>query len=178
MLTDELRDLWNDLTTLNNGLKNLSASVILIAGDINGKVGKADEFEICIGKWTRGYRNDNGQKFVAWCENNNKFLCNTTFQHEQSHIATLSNSIINSNTNRVHHIFNQTDYIIMGKNQIQSMTDARSYSSTETNSDHRIVVTRFQVQWSKLNKKKPKQLCIPKFNTEKLKDPLTKELYQ
>ena len=56
MLTEELRDLCNDLTTLNNGLKNLSASVILIAGDINGKVGKAHEFEICIGKWTRGYR--------------------------------------------------------------------------------------------------------------------------
>ena len=42
-LSEELRDLYNDLTTLNNDLKNLSTSVILIAGDFNGKVGKADE---------------------------------------------------------------------------------------------------------------------------------------
>ena len=152
--------------------------MILIAGDFNEKVGKAEEFGTCIGKWTRGHRNDNGQKLFEWCENNNKFLCNTAFQHKQSDIATWSNSVINSNTNKVHRIYNQIDYTIMSKNQIQNMTDARSYSGTETNSDHRIVVTHFQVQWSKLYQKKPKQLCISKFNTEKLKDPLTKELYQ
>ena len=63
----------------------------------------------------------------------------------------------------------------MGKNQIQSMSDARAYSGTETNSNHRIIVTRFQIQWSKLYQKKPKQLCTSKFNAAKLKDPLTKE---
>ena len=44
---EELRDLSNDLTTLNNDLKDLSSSMILIAGDVNGKVGKEDEFETC-----------------------------------------------------------------------------------------------------------------------------------
>ena len=44
--------------------KNLSTSMILIAGDFNGKVEKADEFETCVGKWTRGHRKDNGQTFV------------------------------------------------------------------------------------------------------------------
>ena len=47
---EEHPDLYNDLTTLNNNLKNLSTSMILIAGDFNGKVGKADDFETCIGK--------------------------------------------------------------------------------------------------------------------------------
>ena len=46
--------------------------------------------------------------------------------------------------------------MIMGKNQIQSMTDAGLYSGTETNNGHRMVVIRFQVQWSKLYQKKPK----------------------
>ena len=32
-------------------------------------------------------------------------------------------------------IYNQTDYIIMGKNEIQSMTDARWYLGTENNTD-------------------------------------------
>ena len=120
---EELRDLYNDLTTLNNNLRNMSTSMILIAGD-NGKVGKADDLETCIGRWTRGQRNDNGQKLVEWCENNNKCLCNTAFQHKQSHIVTWSNSVISSNTNKVHRIYNKIDYIITDKNQMQSMTDA------------------------------------------------------
>ena len=45
---EELRDLYNYLTTLNDNLKNLSTSMILTAGDLNGKVRKADEFETCI----------------------------------------------------------------------------------------------------------------------------------
>ena len=48
--------------------------MILTGGGFNGKVGKADEFETCIEKWTRDHRNDNGQKLVEWCENNNKFF--------------------------------------------------------------------------------------------------------
>ena len=63
---EELRDLYNDRITFNNDLKNLSTLMILTAGDFNGK-------------WTRGHRNDNGQKLVEWCENNKKFLCNTVF---------------------------------------------------------------------------------------------------
>ena len=64
----------------------------------------------------------------------------------------------------------------MGKNQIKSMADARSYSGTEINSDQINVVTHLQVQWSKLYQKKPKISVL--LNTEKLRDPLTKELYQ
>ena len=38
---EKLCDLYNDLTTLNNNLKNLSIGIILIEGDFNGKDGKA-----------------------------------------------------------------------------------------------------------------------------------------
>ena len=62
---EESRNLYNDLTTPNNNLKNLSTSTILIAEYFIGKAGKADDFETCIGKWTLGQRNDNGQKLVA-----------------------------------------------------------------------------------------------------------------
>ena len=50
--SEELQDLHNDLTTLNNNLKNLSTSMILIVGNLNEKVGKENDFEICIGKLT------------------------------------------------------------------------------------------------------------------------------
>ena len=68
-------------------------------------------------------------------------------------------------------IYNETDYIIMGKSHIQNMADARwSSSGTQFNSDHWIVLTHFQVQWSKLYHKKPKQFCTSKFNTKKLNE--------
>ena len=62
---EESRNLYNDLTTPNNNLKNLSTSTILIAEYFIGKAGKADDFETCIGKWILGQRNDNGQKLVV-----------------------------------------------------------------------------------------------------------------
>ena len=86
---EELHALYNALTTFNNNLKNLSTSMFPIAGDFNGKVGKADDFETCIGKWTRGRRNDNGQKLVEWCDKNNKLLSNITFKHKQSHVRNM-----------------------------------------------------------------------------------------
>ena len=85
--SEELRIIYNDLTTLSNNLENLSTSTILTGGDFNGKVGKADDFATCKGKWIRGQRNDNEKKLVEWCENNT-FLWNTAFQHKLSHIAT------------------------------------------------------------------------------------------
>ena len=76
---EQLHNLYNDLTTLNNNLKNLLTSMFLVAGDLVGKVGKADDFETCIGKWTRGQINDNEQELVEWSEKNNNFFSNTAF---------------------------------------------------------------------------------------------------
>ena len=55
----------------------------------------------------------------------------------------MENSIINSNSNKVHHIYNWNDYIIMTKNQLQSMTDAQLYSGTKTKSNHRMFTYAF-----------------------------------
>ena len=72
--SEELQDLHNDLTTLNNNLKKLSTSMILIVGNLNEKVGKENDFEICIGKLTLSYRNDNTNK--------------ATEQHGQTQLST------------------------------------------------------------------------------------------
>ena len=175
---NEVRDMYIDLTNLQNEFKKLSTSVVILAGDFNGKVGPSEENESCIGKWTRGVRNENGQKLVEWCESNHKKICNTSFQHKQSHIATWSRSIIDRETNQTKQIYNQIDYIIMDKIQAQSMTDARSYSNTETDSDHRIVVTRFQLQWSKIYHQKTKQKTTTTYHTNLLMNLDIRERYQ
>ena len=65
-----------------------------------------------------------------------KIIIHFFVQHKQSYIATWSNSIIDSNTDKIRRIYNETDYIIMGKSHIQNMADARSFSGTQFNSDH------------------------------------------
>lgn len=51
-----------------------------------------------------------------------------------------SQTKINSETNRVKHVYNQIDYLMMKKSYTHNLTEARSYAGTETYSDHRLVV--------------------------------------
>ena len=76
-------------------------------------------------------------------------------------------------------IYNQIDYIIMNKNKVQTLTDARAYSGSETASDHRIVVARMQVLWSKIYNNKNVNNEEKRFNTNKLiNDKVIRENYQ
>jgi hypothetical protein len=52
--------------------------------------------------------------------------------------------------------------------------DSRAYSGTKTDSDHRLVMAKFNINW---NKKTPKYIKTKKFNFEKLKDRETRTKY-
>ena len=146
----EISQFYTDLTKTTTQLKKLSTSALFIAGDFNSKVGVKRDLETCIGSWSRGYRNENGQRLVDFCENNNKFVCNSVFQHKACHITTWSCKIPDNNTGKMRSIYNQIDYIMMDSDKIQTLIDSRSYGGTMTASDHRIVITRVQTSWSKL----------------------------
>lgn len=166
----------------NNTLKDLrklSTSIVFIAGDFNAKVGKPENTETCIGRWTTGTRNNNGMKLVQFCENNKLHVCNSSFAHKACHRTTWSGQFTEPN-GEVRKIYNQIDYILLHKNNIQSMIDARSCSGTETFSDHRIVVTRIHLSWSKMfNNKNQKLTNVSKLNTDKLiHDPTHRENYK
>lgn len=50
---------------LNNTIEeHKSTSTVLICCDFNSKVGKRKEFEMCLGNFSRGLRNSNGQSLV------------------------------------------------------------------------------------------------------------------
>ena len=46
----EVRDLHNNIHEITNKLKKLSTPVVLIAGDLNSKIGTSNGTERCIGK--------------------------------------------------------------------------------------------------------------------------------
>ena len=135
----------------------------------NAKISKSTGRENCVGRWFRGRRNNSGQHLIDFCENNDKFICNSTFCHSAKHITTWSTQIKNKQTNPVIKIYNQIDYIIMSRNQIGTLLDSRSYAGTETYSDHRMVVTTLEVIWCNLyNTNKNSSPVKRRFNTQKL----------
>ena len=124
--------------------------------------------ERCLGVWSRGIRNDNGSKLIDFCEERNLIVANSCFQHPAKHITTWSQQRTDTDTGAVNTIFNQIDYIICDQNHKHILTDARSYSGTETHSDHRLVVTRIEVNWAKMYLKKPTVQEEKRIDTEKL----------
>ena len=146
---NEIKKLYKDLDQLGNQLKKQATSATFIAGDFNAQVGKrTNNNERWLGVWSRGIRNDNGSKLIDFCEEKNLIVANSCFQHPAKHITTWSQQ--RTDTGAVNTIFNQIDYIICDQKHKHILTDARSYSGTETHSDHRLVVTRIEVNWAKM----------------------------
>ena len=69
----------------------------------------------------------------------------------------------------------QIDYTLVRKKHKSMLTNSRTYSGINTNSDHRLVMTKMNVQWSKAYKNKQNEEII---NMEKLKNEENKKKYQ
>jgi hypothetical protein len=119
-----------------------------------------------MGKHSRGRRNNSGNMLVNFCSANDLFICNSAFKHDAKHITTWSQHKKEKNTSKMITIFNQIDYIITTKQQAHAMKDSRSYSGTETSSDHRLVVTRTNIEWAKLYNRKTSRNNTKRFRTQ------------
>ena len=165
---NEIEKLYANLNKLCDQFEKQSTSVTIIAGDFNAKVGKSNQTETCLGAWSRGKRNDSGSKLIQFCEERKKIIANSCFQHPAKHITTWAQQRTIKETNTTKHIYNQIDYIILDQHKKQSLVDARTFSGTETHSDHRLLITRIEVNWAKLYKKALKTEFEKKFDTKKL----------
>jgi len=139
--------------SLNEAFSSIkSTSLILLAGDFNAKLGKpdcstdGDEVVQCVGSYSRGRRNYSGTRLADFCHSKGLFACNTAFQHHARHQTTWTGWRHNNQGGPSLPIYNQIDYIFCAQSQKQLFTDARSYSGTTLNSDHRLVVARARLQ--------------------------------
>ena len=176
----ELEEMYSQLSNLVNNINNLSSSLLFIAGDLNAKVGMPTGLEKCLGKFSRGRRNNSGESLVNFCDMNNLFVSNSGFQHPARHITTCTAPYKDKTTNKIIYSYTQIDYIILPQNKKQILTDARSYAGTEVNSDHRLVIARMETDLYKIYKIKNTNASIVKrYNTCKLvEDMQTRKEYQ
>ena len=150
----ELENLYDILNELINNFDNITSSTTVICGDFNAIVGRKPNHESsCLGRHSRGTRNASGQYLIDFCETNDFKIANTCFQHHARHITTWSQQRTNKNTNKIETIYNQIDYILVRMNRKQTLQDARSYSGTECDSDHRLVVCRMSIKSYKMYKR-------------------------
>ena len=82
---------YTTITSIKNS-SDTKSEIILIGGDFNGKVGKSlnsdGNQDPCLGRHSKGRRNESGQSLAGWCNIHNWFIWNTAFQRLSRHITT------------------------------------------------------------------------------------------
>ena len=104
----------------------------------------------CLGAWSKGRRNDNGEAFVEFCDQSDLIITNSLFQHASRHITTWQGYIRGLNEHESIPIHNQIDYITVSQRYKTSVKDARSWAGCTLSSDHRLVTMDLlapKLQW-------------------------------
>ena len=92
-------------------------------------------------------------------------------------MATWEQTRVNKENNKTVNVFNQIDYIICQTSQKNILMNARSYSGTQVNSDHRLVVARMRTEPYHLHKIRKQKTSRP-INTARLHDPEIRTNYE
>ena len=121
-----------------------SKCVLVVVGDFNAHTGNSYySYPQNIGKFNKGkVTNNNGYALLDYALTNKLVLTNTLFQHKGSHRTTWRSP---GNLS-----FHQIDYILTRNLYKPLVTNSRSYSGTETSSDHNLVKAEFNLKWSSL----------------------------
>ena len=102
--------------------------------------------------------NDNGERLVEMCYNNNLVIGNTIYPHKDIHKLTWKTP--DGRTT------NQIDYIIINGKWRRSLRDVRVYRGADIISDHFFVVSKVKLKLrkNKINQQ-TKKLDIPKLKS-------------
>ena len=99
-----------------------------------------------MGRHGKGSRNENVQAPVDWAIQEGAFLCNTAFQHPGRHWTTWTGWTKTTQGETKQPVYNQIDYVLSQMRLKSLWSDSRSYGAVETNSDHKIVVTKIDLK--------------------------------
>ena len=147
-----------------------NSSMSIIAGDFNSEIGPRTNDDTSIGSYSIGTRNENGEELINFCELNNLFVSNTSFQHKATHLYTWEQTRIIDSNKTVLHIKKAIDFIIIDRKFKHILRDSRVYRGTLSDSDHNLLVTQMNMSrsyiFSKTNKSSIQKSV--KYNTQLL----------
>ena len=111
-----------------------------------------------IGPFGLGIRNERGDTFAEWCEQNGQAVMNTWFKHHPRYLWTWKSPDEGTK--------NQIDYITINKRFRNSITQAKTRPGADCGSDHVPVMAVMKVKLRKLKKKKNSEYLEIKKLTE------------
>ncbi|XP_071965609.1 uncharacterized protein [Antedon mediterranea] len=133
-----------------------------------------------MGQHGKGTINSNGIALLEMAMRHKLLLTNTMFEHKMSHRTTWVMPVRvkphneKDGTPRRNPYRNQVDYIMIRKRNFNFVTNSRSYSRVDVETDHRIVKTQLRLQYFKM---KPKKKCRI-IDVENLNERTNQEKYQ
>ncbi len=135
--------------------------VLMVNGDLNAKVGSDNtNKEGVMGKHGLGVINENGQRFVDFCANNNLVIGGTIFPHKRIHKQTWVSP--DSMTR------NQIDHVTINRKWRSSLQDLRVYRGADVNSDHYLLIAKIKLKLK--NPDNSGEKSVRKYDVSKLKD--------
>ena len=153
-------DFYNKLISTTNSVGKKSF-MTLVVGDFNAEVGEKTDIDQCMGRFSLGKRNKNGQNLIDYCTNHDLTLSNTCFQHKKSRLITWQQTrIVNDRRVKVEKTL---DYICI-PTKFKHLQNSRSYQGTLTPSDHNLLITKINLElfqiFKNINKAKFKKCKI------------------
>ncbi|CAH2084447.1 unnamed protein product [Euphydryas editha] len=140
-----------------------------VIGDFNAKVGKEDIYSGVIGKESlHEETSDNGERICNFAVANNLFICGTKFPHKDVHKGTWKVP------GRI--MCNQIDHILYSKRRLSNVQDVRVYRGANCDSDHFLLVATLKEKTCRIKNTSGERR--KKWNTEKLEDDTTVDLYK
>jgi exonuclease III len=139
---------------------------IYLLGDLNAHIG-ADHLHwpICLGHHGIGNVNENGQRLLEFCSQNNLCITNTFFAAKPRHKVSWCHP-------RSGH-WHQIDFIITRRSHFNSVKKTRTFHSADCNTDHALVISK--VKAAPRRNHKQREPPKPKINITELKSDVAKE---
>lgn len=151
---------------------------IIMLGDFNARVGCKIGDKV-VGKFGEIQRNDNGEKLIDLCTQNNLKITNGFFEHKHIHRYTWTQP-----TRKLKTII---DYVITGQTTSTETMDVRVSRGAECGSDHHLLKAKFYFPYKSFTPKQEQkgeqreemEKCESrKYNLENFKEESIKYLYQ
>lgn len=167
---EELKD--NFYSALNSTLKNIrKQDIVIVMGDLNAKVGTDNAgCERHMGKNGLGVRNENGERFLEFCQSNDLTIGGTLFIHGDHHKYTWNSP--DGITK------NQIDHLAISSTWRTSLLDVRNRRGADIDSDHHLLVAEVRLKVSATRVSIDTARTGRRFDVSKLKDLVTSQVFK
>lgn len=150
--------------------------IICVLGDLNAKVGSDNaSLKHVMGTHGLGTRNDNGERFVEFCNARRMVIGGTLFQHKDCHKVTWRSS-------DQYGTANQIDHFAISRRFQKCLLDVRSKTGADIGQakDHFLVIAKIRLRTSAILKKakavRPTKLAVERLKNATIRSNFSSQL--